>query len=73
MFLVQVMMEDMPIVRKQWLFEEEYFADRKVKSLIEAGEDEYNVVKERIQVEDAFYAKPSTSETRKAVWGEQYA
>lgn len=73
MFLVQVMAEDMPIVQEQWLFEEEYFADRKVRNLIEAGEEEYNVVKKRIKVEDAFYAKPSTTETRKAVWGEKYA
>ena len=53
MFLVQVMMEDMPIVVEQFLYRDEDNARVKVQSLINGGEDEYNVRMSRIEIQDA--------------------
>jgi hypothetical protein len=53
MFLVKVMMEDMPIIVEQYLFSDEDKAENKALSLVLGGEYKENVVIARIEAEDA--------------------
>lgn len=69
MWLVETYMEDMPIVKKQWLYQDKFYADRHANGLIEQGED---VQVTELKVEDLTYCKPATEEMKRLVWGEQY-
>lgn len=53
MFLVKVVMEDMPIIVEQYLFEDADKAENKALSLVLGGEDKDNVIIASIGVEDA--------------------
>lgn len=53
MYLVEVIMEDMPIVVEQFLYRDEDNAKAKVQSLIDGGEDENDVRMSRIETQDA--------------------
>lgn len=69
MWLLVVLMEDMPIVKEQRLYKDKFYADREAKSLEAQGED---VCVIEMKVEDEFFCKPATDEMKKLVWGEEY-
>lgn len=53
MYLVEVLMEDMPVVVEQFLYKSEDAAKTKARSLVDGGEDENDVRVSRIRVSDA--------------------